>query len=235
MELKLQEKTIKDIRSSQLTDRSEGLNLKPVFGIPVNKLSAGFKAKNFYTKKHNQPGLKGLQETVDLLLDKGCYHQDGDILVLWSQGYRVVIALESLKIINYDTLHHERTLAQVRAGVASKAKGGELDYKGLIRKLDDDTIDRIKIPYKLVKKISEDTGLGFSEVHDLVRDSIADALDYAEKELKEVGEEKFLKSSTYYAQVESRDHLLSTSEIEILLRKDGLRVKEIKVLDLDLE
>lgn len=226
--------SVKDTKTLQLTDRSAGVDLKQVLGLPVTKLSAGFKAKNFYAKKHNQPGLQGLQETVKLILDKGCFHQDGNILVLWSQGYRVVIALDYLKIINYDTIHHQRTLAEVRAGVPSKAKGSELNHKQLINKLDDTTIDRIKIPYKIVKDVQEQTNLTPSEIHDLLRDSIADALDVAEKELEDLGDELFLTVSTSYSYVAREGHLLKTDELDILLRKDGLRIKEVTVKELDL-
>ena len=218
-------------KKRQLCDRSEGSNLKHELAIPVEKLSVGFKAKNSYTKKHVGNSVKGLQETVKLIIDKGSYYQDGHVLTMWSEGYRVVIALDNLKIIAYETIHHSRTLAEVRRGVPSRAKGKELNHSELIDTLDDDAIDKIKIPYTIVKKLQNETDLNSSEIHDFIRDSIADALDNAEKELNDLGEEKFLQESSSYCYIEGKGHKISSHELSIILRKDGLRVKEVTLLD----
>lgn len=215
------------IKKQQLCDRSEGINLKSKLGIPVTKLSAGFKAKNNYSRKHEGKPLDGLQETVRLILEKGSFAQDGHVLTLWSEGYRVVIALDNLKIIGYETIHHSRTLSDVRSGVPSKSKGRVLNYRSLIDTLDDDAIDKIKIPYTIVKQVQAETDLNTSEVHDFIRDSIADGLDSAETELKNLGDGRFLKESLSYTYIKGKGHRISSHELTVILRNDGLRVKEV--------
>jgi hypothetical protein len=126
---------------------------------------------------------------------------------------------------------------------------GKVGPLGITQRLDDDTIDKIVIPYTIVKAILEADGRDPSDFQEKeavraeIRDAIADGMDDLEEALGgkklpvELGENgnplEDAAAGKYYTWTREGFHQIRTEDWDIMLRADGLRVRTAVMLDTD--
>lgn len=164
-------------------------------------------ARERWERVHGEGALEGLRETCEEILIQGHHTlDDRGYHALYTEGYRLVVAPEGDAIISYDTLHRERTLAEVRSGVPSRFRGKPLSRAALLE-TEDDFIDEIHVPRRVLETHGPDAD--WDEFVDEIRDAVAEALE----------EEQVVS--------EGNRHVLTSSEWIVTLRADGKLVKDL--------
>ena len=210
-------------------DKRKGALVTELENLDVDAMYVTQGALKAFKDRHgggDRAAIEGVRDTLDALIEQGNYRvEDDGAGILWSEGYRVAIDEKGGKVFSYSTVHKERTLLQVRAGVASRAKDKPVGPRGLVARLDDKTINSIVLPWSILSKAGKDPA-DREDLRNEVLDAISFALDDLEDTLSanpEVGMGSGRITPGYECTDRGQHHFTSEGW-DLWLRADGLRV-----------
>jgi len=223
--------------SKQLHDRSKGAKIEELENLDITRIYVTKKVSEYYSKKHKVDGIKGIHDTLRELIAEGhIFREEDGAIILFGEGYRVVLSPEATAVLSYKCIHRERSLPAKRSGVKSKFHKSSAEPKLLTKRLDDQTIDNIIFPKIILSEFLDNLDLDYHDLLETLQDCIADAMDNLEEYLITDSVEYIKKINEYrsnpadmpltssYTLLKNGNHLISMDGFSITLRNDGLRV-----------
>lgn len=202
----------------QLHDSHRGGPLTDLEHLDADAVRVSQRAAQRFTARHGGSridALDGLRDTLEDLIDEG--HSERDhrgYLCLWSDGYRLLLSPDLGTIVDYQTVHRQRTLSEVRDGVPSQSRGPALPTRQLADVVTSDDVDRIIIPAGLLRPFATPLGATFAELRLAVRDAIDAALESGQV--------------TPVTRGKQRAHELVADGWRVVLRADARRAVELE-------
>jgi hypothetical protein len=229
------------LTSGELHSRAAGAPIAELDWVETATLKASPRVLSIFKNLHGtslDESLAGVQETTSLLIESGVMRRatTGN-WVLYGDGYRIVLDEDAQSIVRYDTVHRQRTLAQFRSGVQSSYRRKPVGPRGLVTRLNDDTIDLVAVPMKVLIDYQETKSrhLDFDSVRIRVADAISTATDLLEDELDSraaagLPNLRFdpVVIGDFYELLDSGKHLLIADGLVVTLREDGMRVTQLE-------
>ena len=237
--MKLDNQEYKEYVKSQLRDRTPGVEITELQALEIESIYIAKKAKEFYRMKHKVDGIKGMHDTIKELIKEGhlLREEDGTI-VLYGEGYRIIMNPEGTSALSYKCIHRERSLPDKRKGIKSRYHKSRVNPKKLADRLTDENIDLLIIPKEFALPLAEELGYDLEETRDMIRDDVAstmekleDAINLNKAELsydvKGGVDHEVIPGYLFLA---NGAHKFIFPDYELTLRPDALRVKEISVV-----
>lgn len=226
----------KNYIAGQLHDRTPGRKIEELAEIEISRVFVTRKVAQYYNKKHKVDGIKGIQDTIRALIELGHYLvEDDGVVILYGEGYRVVLSPDKTAALSYKCIHRERSLPAKRSGVKSRYHKTSVSPNGLADRLDDEAIDLIVIPKLIAEELAVHLGLDNTEAREEIRDTISEIMDELDEIIQESKisysakdtPEKTLMITKNYGWMSSGSHLILGDGWQLTLRGDGLRVTNI--------
>jgi hypothetical protein len=222
--------------AGQLHDKSAGRKIEELANIEIPRVFVTRKVAQYYNKKHKVDGIKGIQDTIRCLIEEGHYLlEDDGVIILFGEGYRVVLSPDGSAALSYKCIHRERSLPAKRSGVKSRFHKTSVSPNGLADRLDDEAIDLIVIPKQIADELALYLGIDNSQAREEIRDTISEIMDDLDDKLQEQKikysaketPEALLMLTENYGWMSSGSHQVTGNGWKLTLRGDGLRVTNI--------
>ena len=226
----------KNYIANQLHDRTPGSKIEELSNIEISRVFVTRKVSQFYNKKHKVDGIKGIQDTIRCLIENGHYLKEDDgVIILYGEGYRVVLSPDGTAALSYKCIHRERSLPGKRSGAKSKYHKSSVTPLGLTQRLDDETIDLIVIPKQISEELGNFLKMSSKDAREEIRDTISEVMDELDEALQNnnvkftanVAPEKNTELTSSYIWMSSGSHLIIGIGWQLTLRGDGLRVTNL--------
>lgn len=240
--MNLDNQDYKEYVKGQLRDRSPGEEIAELKNLEIESIYIAKKAKEFYRMKHKVDGIKGMHDTIRELIKKGhLLREDDGTIVLFGEGYRIVMNPEGTSALSYKCIHRERSLPDKRKGVKSRFHKSRVNPKKLPDRLTDENIDLLIIPKEAVLSLADELGYELEETRDMIRDDIATTMEQLEDAIALNKAELSFDSKSGldyevipgYLYLANGAHKFIYTDYEVTLRPDALRVKEISLTNIE--